>query len=85
MTRLFASTSLLIASAVLYAAGCIAQSTTEGTTVSPTGLSVFVEETMASGPTLPPDDPTDDGGTHIASGPTLPPDDPTDDGGTRVV
>ena len=76
MRKLFASTTLLCAAATLYAAGFIAQSTGTGTSVAPTSLSVPVDDTLASGPTLPPDDYDEpDDSTKMASGPTLPPDD----------
>jgi hypothetical protein len=87
MRKLFASTTLLFAAATLYAAGFIAQSTASGTSVAPTSLSVDVEDTLASGPTLPPDDYDEpDDSTKVASGPTLPPDDYDEpEGGTKLA
>lgn len=89
MKKIFASFSLLFASAVLFAAGVITQSQTQFNLVAPTSLSVLEDYSFASGPTIPPidEDDTGAGGTHVASGPTIPPieDDDTGAGGTNVA
>ena len=46
-----------------------------------------VDDSLATGPTLPPDDYDEpEGGTKVATGPTLPPDDYDEpEGGTKVA
>lgn len=89
MIKLLTRTSILFASAALFAAGLISQSNTEIKSVAPTSLTVIVDDSLASGPTLPPGDydEDEDGGTKVASGPTLPPGDydEDEDGGTTKV
>jgi hypothetical protein len=87
MRRILASTSLLFATATLYAVGFIAQATVTGDTAPPSSLSVDIDDSLATGPTLPPDDYDEpEGGTKVATGPTLPPDDYDEpEGGTKVA
>ena len=89
MKNLFASMTLLFASAVLFAAGVITKSDTMEL-AAPTSLSVLEEPQFGSGPTIPPIDEEDTGagGTNlVASGPTIPPIDEEDTGagGTNVA
>ena len=91
MKRLLSSTTVLIASAALFAAGVMSQLTTRGQFAAPTSLSVFIEYDLASGPTIPPgpwDEESSNGETKIASGPTIPPgpwDEEPSNGETKVV
>ncbi|HYI91993.1 MAG TPA: hypothetical protein VEX68_00475 [Bryobacteraceae bacterium] len=86
MKTLFASSTLLVASAALFAAGVFSQSETITDFAAPTSLSVMMEYEAASGPTFPPIDEQDlPGGTNLASGPTFPPIDEEDlPGGTNL-
>jgi hypothetical protein len=93
MKSLLASTSVLCASAVLFAIGVMSQSKSDTNLAAPTSLSVIVDHKLASGPTIPPgpwdEDDSGSGGTKIASGPTIPPgpwdEDDSDSGGTKLV
>jgi hypothetical protein len=84
MKKLFASTTVLFATAALFAAGVIAQSDTDVNLVAPTSLSVIIDYQTASGPTIPPIDDDETGGTKVASGPTIPPIDDDTTGGTKA-
>ena len=93
MSRILASTSLLFASAALFAAAVVFQPTGAGNRVAPTSLTVIVEDKVASGPTIPPgpwdEDDDGSGGTKLASGPTIPPgpwdEDDDGSGGTKLL
>jgi hypothetical protein len=87
MKTLFASSTLLLASATLFAAGVFSQSETITDFAAPTSLSVIVEHQAASGPTFPPiDEEETSGGTQLASGPTFPPiDEEETSGGTQLA
>ena len=64
MKTLFASSTLLVASATLFAAGVFSQSGTITDFAAPTSLSVIIDHQAASGPTFPPIDEQDlPGGT----------------------
>lgn len=83
MKNLFASSTLLFASAALFAAGLLFQSRADEKLVAPTSLSVPVECVLGSGPTIPPIDEDTSGETKVASGPTIPPIDEDTSGETK--
>lgn len=93
MKKLLSSLSVLFASAALFAAGILSQSQSEPNPAAPTSITVIVDHTLASGPTIPPgpwdDEDTGSGDTKIASGPTIPPgpwdDEDTGSGDTKLV
>jgi hypothetical protein len=93
MKNLLTSTTAILASAALFAAGLMLQSETPMHSNAPATLPVSIEQKLASGPTSPPgpwdDDDTGSGGTKIASGPTIPPgpwdDDDSSSGSTKIA
>jgi hypothetical protein len=93
MKKLFSSLSVLFASAALFAAGVLSQSKCEPNLAAPTSITVIVDHTLASGPTIPPgpwdEEETGSGDTKIASGPTIPPgpwdEEETGSGDTKIA
>ena len=91
MTRILTSTAVLLASAGLFTASMIWQPGAAGTRVAPTSLTFMADDTLASGPTIPPgpwdEEDSGSGGTKIYSGPTIPPgpwdEDESGSGGTK--
>jgi hypothetical protein len=91
MKNLLTSTTAILASAALFAAGLMFQSGTCTHLNAPATLPI--EKKLASGPTIPPGpwDGVDSNspGTKIASGPTIPPgpwdDDDSGSGSTKVA
>lgn len=77
MKKLLSSLSVLFASAALFAAGILSQSRCEPNPAAPTSITVIIDHTLASGPTIPPgpwdEEEPNSGETKIASGPTIPP------------
>ena len=91
MKTLLTSTTAILASAVLFAAGLMIQSGTSAHSNAPATLPLSLEKT-ASVPTIPPgpwdDDDSSSGGTKVASGPTIPPgpwDDDDSSSGTKIA
>lgn len=85
MKSLFANSTLFFASAALFTAGIAAQTNFYADPAAPTSLSMMIECQTASGPTIPPIDDDETGGTKVASGPTIPPIDDDETGGTKVA
>ena len=93
MKNLLTSTTAILASAALFAAGLMIQSGTRIESHAPATLPMCIEKKIASGPTIPPgpwdDDDSSSGDTKVASGPTIPPGpwdgDDSGSGGTKVA
>ena len=70
MNKIFARTSVWFAVATLFASGFLLQSKENTHPAAPTSLSILDEDTLASGPTIPPgpydEDDDNPGDTKIA-------------------
>ena len=92
MTKLLARTSVLLTAAALFTTGLMLQGDSSKM-AAPTSLSVMDDQTLASGPTIPPgpydEEESGSGGTKIASGPTIPPgpydEEESGSGGTKIA